>query len=39
MNRLHLHVLSKDFCGSDMKLNHQWNSFNTEFFIPTHSKD
>lgn len=36
MNRLHLHVLSKDFCGSDMKLNHQWNSFNTEFFIPTH---
>lgn len=38
MNRLHLHVLSKDFCGPHMRQPHQWNSFNTEFFIPTHSK-
>ncbi|KAL4090704.1 hypothetical protein QTP88_025491 [Uroleucon formosanum] len=36
MNRLHLHVLSKDLCGPHMRLPQQWNSFNTEFFIPTH---
>ncbi|XP_050522978.1 aprataxin isoform X2 [Daktulosphaira vitifoliae] len=36
MNRLHLHVLSKDYNGSHMKATYQWNSFHTEFFIPTY---
>jgi len=36
MNRLHLHVMSKDFCGEHMKLPYQWNSFHTEFFVPTY---
>ncbi|XP_050428421.1 aprataxin isoform X2 [Adelges cooleyi] len=36
MNRLHLHVLSKDFQGPHMKAPYQWNSFHTEFFIPTY---
>lgn len=38
MDRLHLHVLSTDFCGEYMTKPYQWNSFHTEFFVPTHSK-
>lgn len=38
MNRLHLHVMSNDFCGYHMKQPYQWNSFHTEFFVSTNSK-
>lgn len=35
MQRLHLHVLSKDFESPCLKTKIHWNSFNTEFFLST----
>ncbi|VVC46248.1 Hypothetical protein CINCED_3A008030 [Cinara cedri] len=37
MNRLHLHILSKDFNSVHLRHPFQWNSFHTEFFVPTYS--
>ncbi|XP_058461911.1 aprataxin-like protein [Malaya genurostris] len=34
MQRLHLHVISKDFISHCLKTKHHWNIFNTEFFMP-----
>ncbi|XP_032597732.1 aprataxin-like protein [Drosophila grimshawi] len=34
MQRLHLHVISKDFVSSALKTKKHWNSFNTPFFVP-----
>ncbi|XP_064550976.1 aprataxin-like protein [Drosophila montana] len=34
MQRLHLHVISKDFVSSCLKTKKHWNSFNTSLFIP-----
>ncbi|CAH1397632.1 unnamed protein product [Nezara viridula] len=33
MYRLHLHVLSTDFCGIGMNSIRHWNSFTTPFFV------
>jgi aprataxin len=33
MSRLHLHVVSKDFCSDALKHKKHWNSFNTEYTI------
>ncbi|KAH8399513.1 hypothetical protein KR215_012136 [Drosophila sulfurigaster] len=33
MNRLNMHVISKDFCADTMSRNQHWNTFNTELFI------
>lgn len=38
LNRLHLHVISKDFESLFLKTKKHWNSFNTEFFIDAESK-
>ncbi|KAF7259963.1 hypothetical protein EG68_03547 [Paragonimus skrjabini miyazakii] len=35
MLQLHLHVISTDFCSPCLKTKKHWNSFNTEFFIPS----
>nr|CAD7573374.1 unnamed protein product [Timema californicum] len=35
MSRLHLHVISDDFNSSCLKTKKHWNSFTTEFFIPS----
>ncbi|KAF8936692.1 hypothetical protein BGZ58_003842 [Dissophora ornata] len=32
--RLHLHIISQDFCSEALKTKHHWNSFTTSFFIP-----
>ncbi|TDG47609.1 hypothetical protein AWZ03_006048 [Drosophila navojoa] len=34
MQRLHLHVISKDFVSDWLKTKKHWNSFNTSLFIP-----
>ncbi|KAL7728432.1 hypothetical protein ACLKA6_005191 [Drosophila palustris] len=34
MQRLHLHVISKDFVSSCLKTKKHWNSFNTQLFLP-----
>ncbi|KAH8374846.1 hypothetical protein KR200_007415 [Drosophila serrata] len=34
MQRLHLHVISKDFVSPTLKTKKHWNSFNTELFVP-----
>ncbi|XP_055546952.1 aprataxin-like protein [Wyeomyia smithii] len=34
MNRLHLHVISKDFRGAGLKRIRHWTHFNTAFFMP-----
>ncbi|KAH8248128.1 hypothetical protein KR038_002359 [Drosophila bunnanda] len=34
MQRLHLHVISKDFVSPALKTKKHWNSFNTELFVP-----
>lgn len=33
LRRLHLHVISQDFDSPRMRKKHQWNTFNTSFFI------
>ena len=33
MKRLHLHIVSQDFNSFRMRKKHQWNTFNTEYFI------
>lgn len=33
MQRLHLHVISKDFVSDCLKTKKHWNSFNTELFL------
>lgn len=38
MQRLHLHVISKDFISSYLKTKKHWNSFNTSLFVPYQSK-
>lgn len=38
MQRLHLHVISKDFISSYLKTKKHWNSFNTSLFVPFQSK-
>ncbi|XP_059612453.1 aprataxin-like protein [Phlebotomus argentipes] len=35
MKRLHLHVISDDFISPCIKSKHHWNTFTTDFFIPT----
>ncbi|CAO1428471.1 unnamed protein product [Diamesa hyperborea] len=35
MARLHLHLISTDFNSACLKHKKHWNSFNTEFFLPT----
>ncbi|XP_050448242.1 aprataxin [Cataglyphis hispanica] len=37
MQRLHLHVISTDFCSPCLKTKYHWNSFTTPFFL--HSSD
>ncbi|KAH8311948.1 hypothetical protein KR044_008733 [Drosophila immigrans] len=37
MQRLHLHVISKDFVSSCLKTKKHWNSFNTQLFLPYES--
>uniref|UniRef100_B3P0B6 GG23284 n=1 Tax=Drosophila erecta TaxID=7220 RepID=B3P0B6_DROER len=34
MQRLHLHVISRDFVSPSLKTKKHWNSFNTELFVP-----
>ncbi|KAF9086669.1 hypothetical protein BGX29_001290 [Mortierella sp. GBA35] len=34
MKRLHLHIISQDFCSASLKKAAHWNSFNTAYFIP-----
>ncbi|XP_055850518.1 aprataxin-like protein [Episyrphus balteatus] len=34
MQRLHLHVISKDFVSPCLKTKKHWNSFNTKLFVP-----
>ncbi|XP_055904975.1 aprataxin-like protein [Eupeodes corollae] len=34
MQRLHLHVISKDFVSPCLKTKKHWNSFNTKLFLP-----
>ncbi|XP_053951652.1 aprataxin-like protein isoform X1 [Anastrepha ludens] len=34
MQRLHLHVISKDFVSDCLKTKKHWTSFNTELFLP-----
>ncbi|EDW49471.1 GM26840 [Drosophila sechellia] len=34
MQRLHLHVISRDFVSTSLKTKKHWNSFNTELFVP-----
>ncbi|KAG0368838.1 hypothetical protein BGZ54_001036 [Gamsiella multidivaricata] len=31
--RLHMHVISQDFCSEALKKKHHWNSFTTAFFV------
>ncbi|KRK02843.1 uncharacterized protein Dyak_GE25605, isoform B [Drosophila yakuba] len=38
MQRLHLHVVSRDFVSPSLKNKKHWNSFNTELFVPYTSK-
>lgn len=38
MDRLHMHVISKDFQSRCLKTKVHWNSFNTEFFLSTECK-
>lgn len=38
MNRLHLHVISDDFCSDCLKTKKHYNSFVTEHFIDSGSK-
>lgn len=35
MHRLHLHVISRDMISDALKTKKHWNSFTTEFFIPS----
>ncbi|KER24113.1 hypothetical protein T265_08155 [Opisthorchis viverrini] len=35
MLQLHLHVISTDFCSPCLKTKKHWNSFTTNFFIPS----
>ncbi|KAG5441636.1 Aprataxin [Clonorchis sinensis] len=35
MPQLHLHVISTDFCSLCLKTKKHWNSFTTNFFIPS----
>ncbi|CAH0381694.1 unnamed protein product [Bemisia tabaci] len=35
MERLHLHIISDDFIAIGLKTKKHWNSFTTEFFIPS----
>ncbi|KAH8277473.1 hypothetical protein KR026_011386 [Drosophila bipectinata] len=34
MQRVHLHVISKDFDSPSLKTKKHWNSFNTDLFVP-----
>ncbi|XP_017846893.1 aprataxin-like protein [Drosophila busckii] len=34
MQRVHLHVISKDFISDCLKTKKHWNSFNTDLFVP-----
>lgn len=36
MQRLHLHVISKDFNSPSLKTKIHWNSYNTKFFWNVH---
>jgi len=38
MQRLHLHVISRDFVSPSLKTKKHWNSFNTDLFVPYKSK-
>ncbi|KAI7823051.1 HIT-like domain-containing protein [Gamsiella multidivaricata] len=33
LKRLHMHVISQDFCSEALKKKHHWNSFTTAFFV------
>ena len=35
MTRLHMHIISRDFNSPCLKMKKHWNSFTTEFFLPT----
>lgn len=35
MLQVHMHIISDDFDSPHMKNKRNWNSFNTEFFVPT----
>ncbi|KAJ9578493.1 hypothetical protein L9F63_005222, partial [Diploptera punctata] len=35
MTRLHLHVISDDFNSPSLKTKKHWNSFTTDFFVPS----
>lgn len=37
MKLLHLHVISDDFDSQKMRTVHHWNTFNTDFFIDSHT--
>lgn len=34
MANLHVHIMSTDFCGTNIKNRGHYNSFNTKFFVP-----
>lgn len=34
MQRLHMHVISRDFVSGCLKTKKHWNSFNTRLFLP-----
>lgn len=38
MHRLHLHVISTDFDSACLKNKYHWNSFTTDYFRPSKSK-
>lgn len=35
LKRLHMHVISQDFSSPLMRTQHHWNTFNTEYFVPS----
>lgn len=37
MSQVHLHVISQDFNSACLKTKKHWNSFNTDYFIPSKS--
>lgn len=38
MDRLHMHVISKDFHSPCLKTKQHWNTFNTKYFLSTECK-
>lgn len=35
LKQLHMHVVSQDFSSPRMRTQHHWNTFNTEYFMPS----